>query len=131
MTNISVDFDLTTLEPNALGEFLRDWFFAKPADGSWSYGCYTTFVVRPEARHASPELIQSFFEEEWEEGLSFYGYLCRSGELVVGCFWYWDGDGDLSFVVYHHGKVVRIIRNTDCKKAGNWIENDEYKKGSW
>lgn len=118
-------FDIEYLDANFLGEFLRDWFFKKPADGSWSFGCYSTFEVRSDAIEASPGLVRAFFEQEWQEELSFYGYLCRAGTMVVGCFWYWDGDGDLSFVISDKGKVFRTIRNDDCKKAYNW----EDKKG--
>jgi hypothetical protein len=124
MPEFWVEFDLETMEPNAIGEFLRDLFFKKPADGSWSYGCYTTFEVRDDAVPASPKLIRSFFEEEWEEELSFYGYLLRLQSVRIGCFWYWDGDGDLSFVLADNEGMFRIIRNTDCKKAGNW---EDYK----
>ena len=46
-------------------------------------------------------------------------------DCTVHCSYYWDGDGELRFVVCTpDGEPVRYLANTDCKKSYRWEEMD-------
>lgn len=112
---------LLDASPNIVGEYLRLLTFSKHDDTKWSFGCYTNFEVRDDAiqNNDLAEMFFSRFDEDTDEE-DYHGWLYPLGDYVIGCFWYWAGDGDLAFVVYHNGHILRVLRNMDCKKDHGW-----------
>lgn len=114
-------------DDNAIGELLRDITF--PEEG---YGCYTTFVVRADARQWSPRERLKYWkktllgcEDLHELAKDFTGlgsgYSYEIDHHRIDVCWYWDGDGTLTFLVYDpEGNPMRLLRNDDCKKSYRW-----------
>ena len=119
---LSLPTNVKNVDPNQLGEFLREITFV--GEG---YGCYEIFDVRKDAREWSEKERLAFIkeicpEDEWVFPQS-RGYTYEEGEIFfIDVFWYWEGDGDLTFRIRNKdNKIIRIINNPDCKKDYGWI----------
>lgn len=131
-----LEIDLDTASPNRIGETLREITFV---GGPHDYGCYTTFDVRSDAVELSNKDVLDFFYDECinrgsneTDAIDFiddmrhgspqgYTYSLQGGDIIVECYWYWDGDGTLIFAVTDTKTgEEKQYENTDCKKSNTW-----------
>lgn len=125
------NLDAVKESPDAIGEILRKWAFAR--DG---YGCYSTFDVRPEFESVTPSYLEfskimgrpyspskdhSYgWDDTDDEIMQRMSWFKHPNGIEMG--WYWDGDGTLCFYVpeleddFYDGTVT----NDDCKKSHGW-----------
>lgn len=121
MTN-TLESSVMKLDANVMGELLRAFTFV--GDG---YGCYENFQVRSDATELTRidrinywSEIYEYSDETASEAADLgKAYMFKVGGLRIECFWFWDGDGFLSFTVDDHGNVKTVF-NDDCKKPHNW-----------
>ena len=122
---ITRTIDVATIDPNVLGELLREAVFTGSDD---DFGCYTTFEVVTEAQPLDVQTAWAILGEHIPEqdphlADAVQGYSVQMSDFQVEFAWYWDGDGTLDFRISRNGTVLRHIENTDCKKSYGWRDS--------
>jgi len=115
---------------NEFGETLREYCFIPDKYGG-TYGCYSTFELRPEFKHTTNECFIDWLirtDHYWGKQLDSIrndSHICTvindlrknlysNGKIILT--WHWDGDGEL---IIKEGNKVAC--NGDCKKDYVWV----------
>src|SRR5574338_1509021 len=118
--------------PDAVGEYLRSYFFAEKARARSRYsrgvqrqvGCYETFDWQRDVEPLPSLLIDDDHNHPLDQEPDDLCWACSSDGAKwtrgrkdgIECRWYWDGDGVLAFGLPDGHWLV----NYDCKKDYGW-----------
>ena len=115
------------LNPDAVGEYLRSEFFDEQiktyestyisGDKHKETGCYDTFDWQKDVKPLNTipvDTSNSLGDDDldWARGRKIL-----RDSIYIECWYYWDGDGTLGFLL-PDGK---FLVNTDCKKDHGWV----------
>lgn len=99
-----------TIDPNLIGEILRDKFFKQDKEKTGKFGCYSTFEL-------NKDVIELSEEKNLDYGFKNVGVIVTCAKLEdIIMKYFWEHDGDLSFY-FPNG---RVLNNDDAKKDCNW-----------
>ena len=126
--NVSIDPELN---PDAVGEYLRSEFFDEKSRpyGEWptykETGCYDTFDWQKDVTpmDSTPvDTSNSLGDDDlnWVRSSKILSSKIISNDdvpVIIECWYYWDGDGTLGFLLPNGQFLV----NNDCKKDRGWV----------